>query len=104
MDLLQPDCGSEFKTEFKSKTSLFCNHYRVARPYRRNEQSYRESFNRTLRKEYLGWQTYHIQDLPEYQKIVALFLERYHYYRPHMEIIIVIPFSKEDEFRISTEN
>ena len=78
VDLLQTDGGSEFKAEFKSKTPLFCNHYRVARPYRKNEQSYIESFSRTVRKECLGWQTYRVQALPECQKMVDLFLERYH--------------------------
>ena len=104
VDLLQTDGGSEFKAEFKSKLSLFCNHYRVARPYRKNEQSYIESFNRTVRKECLGWQNYHIQDLPECQNMVDLFLERYHYHRPHMGIRMKTPLKKEKECRISTEN
>ena len=104
VDLLQTDGGSEFKAEFKSKTPLFCNHYRVARPYRKNEQSYIESFNRTVRKECLGWQTYRVQDLPECQKMVDLFLERYHYHRPHMGLRMMTPLRQEDECRISTEN
>jgi hypothetical protein len=68
VDILQTDGGAEFKAEFKSKSHLFCNHYRVARPYRKNEQSFIESFNRTVRKECLGWQTYRVQDLQECQK------------------------------------
>ncbi len=62
--LLQTDGGSEFKAEFKTEVSLFCDRHRIAHPYRKNEQSYIESFNRTVRKECLGWQTYRIQDLP----------------------------------------
>ena len=104
VDLLQTDGGSEFKAEFKKAGILFCNHYRVARPYSKNEQSYIESFNRTVRKECLGWQTYRVQDLPEYQKMVDLFLERYHYHRPHMGLRMMTPLRKEDEYRISTEN
>jgi len=104
VDLLQTDGGAEFKAEFKRKLPLFCNHYRVARPYRKNEQSYIESFNRTVRKECLGWQNYRIQDLPECQKMVELFLERYHYHRPHMGIRMKTPLIKEEECRISTEN
>jgi hypothetical protein len=68
VDLLQTDGGSEFKAEFKNKLPLFCNHYRVACPYRKNEQSYIESFNRTVRKECLGWQNYRIKDYQNAKK------------------------------------
>ena len=40
VDILQTDGGSEFKVELKSKTTSFCNHYHIVRPYRKNEQSY----------------------------------------------------------------
>ena len=71
--------------------------------YRKNEQSYIESFNRTVRKECLGWQNYRLKDLPECQKMVELFLERYHYHRPHMGLRMRTPLRKEDDCRISTE-
>jgi transposase InsO family protein len=103
VNLLQTDGGPEFKAEFKSKSPLFCNRHRVARPYRKNEQSYIESFNRTVRKECLGWQDYRVHDLLECQKMVELFLERYHYHRPHMGLRMTTPLGKE-ECRISTEN
>jgi transposase len=104
VDLLQTDGGPEFKAGFKSKVNAFCSRHRIARPYRKNEQSYIESFNRTVRKECLGWQNYHLKDLPECQKMVELFLERYHYHRPHMGLKMRTPLRKEDECRISTEN
>ncbi len=104
VNLLQTDGGPEFKAEFKSKLPLFCNRHRIARPYRKNEQSYIESFNRTVRKECLGWQHYRLKDLPECQEMVELFLERYHYHRPHMGLRMTTPLRKEDDCRISTEN
>jgi transposase len=104
VNLLQTDGGPEFKAEFKSKVHSFCSHHRIARPYRKNEQSFIESFNRTVRKECLGWQKYRLQDLPECQKMVELFLKRYHYHRPHMGLGMKTPLRKEDECRISTEN
>jgi len=104
VNLLQTDGGPEFKAEFKSKVTLFCSRHRIARPYRKNDQSYIESFNRTVRKECLGWQKYRLQDLPECQKMVELFLERYHYHQPHMGLRMRTPPRKEDECRISTEN
>ena len=50
----------------------------------RYEQAYIESFNRTMRKECLGWNKYHLRDLKKCTEIVELFLKRYHYHRPHM--------------------
>jgi len=55
VNLLQTDGGPEFKAEFKSKVNIFCNRHRIARPYRKNEQSYIESFNRTVCKGCLDW-------------------------------------------------
>ncbi len=104
VNLLQTDGGPEFKADFKSKVNLFCSRHRITRPYRKNEQSYIESFNRTVRKECLGWQKYRLQDLPECQNMVELFLERYHYHRPHMGLRMNTPLRREDECRISTEN
>jgi len=52
--LLQTDGGPEFKAEFTSNVAFFCDRHRVARPYRKNEQSYIESFNRGLTRLILG--------------------------------------------------
>lgn len=82
--LLQTDGGSEFKAEFESNAPLFCERHRVARPYRKNEQAYIESFNRTVRKECLGWTKYRLTQLAECQDMAEVFLNRYHYHRPHM--------------------
>ncbi len=103
--LLQTDGGPEFKAEFRSKVQLFCDRHRIARPYRKNEQAYIESFNRTVRKECLGWQNYHPAELAECVRLVDSFLKRYHYHRPHMGLNMVPPLvKKEEDCRISTEN
>lgn len=57
-DLIQTDGGPEFKDEFKANVLRFTSRHRIARPYKKNEQSYIESFNRSLRKECLGWIKY----------------------------------------------
>ena len=44
VQLLQTDGGPEFRAEFASKLQPFCDRHRIARPYRKNEQSYLESF------------------------------------------------------------
>jgi transposase InsO family protein len=106
--LIQTDGGPEFKADFLNNAALFCDRHRVARPYRKNEQSYIESFNRTVRKECLGWQKYPASDLKECTEMVESFLQRYHYHRPHLGLGMRPPlgpnYSKEADCRIFTEN
>ncbi len=83
-ELLQADGGPEFKNEFKRKALCYANRFRIARPYRKNEQSYIESFNRTVRKECLGWNKYHSSQIKELNPLVEEFLNNYHYHRPHL--------------------
>ncbi len=107
MYLIQTDGGLEFKADFLTNVHLSCDRHRVAKPYRKNEQSYIESFNRTVRKECLGWNKYQIQDLAECTEMVESFLQRYHYHRPHMGLGMKPPLvssRKEVDCRIFTEN
>ena len=104
--LIQTDGGPEFKADFLTSVPLFCNRHRIARPYRKNEQAYIESFNRTVRKECLGWNKYRLRDLEECTEMVESFLKRYHYHRPHMGLGMRPPLTsvKEVDCRIFTEN
>jgi len=104
--LIQTDGGPEFKDEFKKQVGKYCDRHRIARPYRKNEQSFVESFNRTVRKECLGWIKYKVDQLPECQLVVESFLSRYHFHRPHMGLGMRPPLLnlKESDCRISTEN
>lgn len=83
-DLLQVDGGPEFKNEFKRKVFFYADRFRIARPYKKNEQSYIESFNRSLRKECLGWTKYKLKELPTLTKEVEDYLIYYHQKRPHI--------------------
>ena len=104
--LIQTDGGPEFKADFILHVHSFCDRHRIARPYRKNEQSYIESFNRTVRKECLGWANYRTNQLQECRELVESFLKRYHYHRPHMGIGMKppLPNRKEVDCRIFTEN
>lgn len=84
VQLLQTDGGPEFKETFKSHVFEYCDRHRVARPYKKNEQAYIESFNRTVRKECLGWVNYRMRDQVRCTNLAERFLDRYHYDRPHM--------------------
>ncbi len=90
IELLQSDGGPEFKGEFALRALLFCDRHRIARPYKKNKQSFIESFNRTLRTEsgtlWVGWCHYQPAQLPLLQERVEVFLHRYHYHyhRPHL--------------------
>lgn len=84
VEVLHTDGGPEFKGAFAQQARDYCDRHRIARPYKKNEQAYIESFNRTLRKECLGWGTYQPDDLARLRPDVDTFLARYHYHRPHL--------------------
>lgn len=100
-DLIQADGGPEFKDEFKKKVLSYTNRFRVARPYKKNEQSYIESFNRSLRKECLGWGKYKPQDIPSMQRDLEEYLIYYHNKRPHMGINMKTPNQILSEYEVS---
>jgi transposase len=85
-DLIQTDGGPEFKDEFKTNVLRFTSRHRIARPYKKNEQSFIESFNRSLRKECLGWIKYKQSQVEELNQMAINYLKRYHYHRPHISL------------------
>lgn len=89
--LLQNDGGSEFEKEFKENIHTFAQEHRVSRPYKKNEQSFIESFNRTLRKECLGWRKYKRKELSSMKEKVKVFLDFYNNERPHLGLNMQIP-------------
>lgn len=90
-NLLQTDGGPEFKAEFKQNVFKFADRFRVARPYKKNEQAYIESFNRSLRKECLGWSKYQPEDIPVLERELTEYLVYYHNKRPHMSLGMKTP-------------
>ncbi len=104
VDLLQTDGGPEFKDKFTDHVQEYCNRHRISAPYKKNEQSFIESFNRTVRKECLGWTSYNPDQVIECQNLVETFLTRYHYHRPHMGLGMRPPLNKQSDWRIFTEN
>lgn len=85
-EIIQTDGGSEFKGEFSQTVDDYCDRHRVARPYKKNEQSYIESFNRSLRKECLGWAKYKPSEIPQLSLLLEDWLRYYHYERPHISL------------------
>ena len=94
-EMIQTDGGSEFKDQFKKNVLKYTNRHRVARAYKKNEQSYIESFNRTLRKECLGWSKYKQKELPTLRNEVEAFLKYYHEIRPHISLGMRPPLIKK---------
>lgn len=90
-DLLQRDGGPEFKAGWNETAKHYANRIRTARPYKKNEQSYIESFNRTLRKECLGWRKYKKSDLRTAQAKVTEFIKFYNTERPHLSLNLQSP-------------
>jgi len=92
--LIQTDGGSEFKETFKQHVLEYTKRHRISHPYKKNEQSFIESFNRTVRKECLGWNKYKTKEIPEMTQYVDLFLNRYHYHRPHIGLGMKPPLER----------
>lgn len=91
VETIQTDGGHEFKSEFKQHVLEYSNRHRVAHPYRKNEQSYIESFNRSLRKECLGWGKFKAKEIPTLTQEVERYLVYYHEKRPHISLGMLPP-------------
>lgn len=100
-ELLQTDGGPEFKGEFKQEVFHFADRFRVARPYKKNEQSYIESFNRTLRKECLGWGNFHPYQIPSLERELNDYLDYYHNQRAHLSLNMKTPNQILREYQVS---
>lgn len=100
-NLLQVDGGPEFKGEFKQNVFNFADRFRVARPYKKNEQSFIESFNRSLRKECLGWSAYSQREIPVLQEEVNNYLNYYHSKRAHIGLKMKTPNDILREYQVS---
>ena len=83
--IIQMDGGSEFEGEFLKDVGDFCQQPRVTRPYKKNEPSFIESFNRSLRKECLGWNKYHVSEIPQLTLSLEEWLRYYHFERPPLQ-------------------
>ena len=88
---LQTDGGPEFKAEFGQNAYRFADRLRRARPYKKNEQSCIESFNRSLRKECLGWSKYKPNQIQNLTNELENYLLWYHKVRPHMSLNMQTP-------------
>lgn len=100
-DILQTDGGSEFKREFRQNVFRYADRFRNARPYKKNEQSYIESFNRSLRKECLGWGKYSDGEIPELNRELQTYLLWYHDKRPHMGLNMQTPNQYLEKYLVS---
>lgn len=89
-ELLQRDGGPEFMAEWEVVARTFAP-VRTARPYKKNEQAFIEVFNRTLRKECLGWLKYRKEHLPVMQQRLRHFLQFYNTERPHLSLGMKAP-------------
>jgi len=94
VEVLQTDGGPEFKDKFTDHVWKYCDRHRISRPYKKNEQSFIESFNRTVRKECLGWINYKPNQITDCRGMIESFLDRYHYHRPHMGLGMRPPLTR----------
>lgn len=81
--LHQSDNGSEFQTAFREAVEAVSEH-RYSRPYKKNEQSHIENFNKALRSECFGHIHYRLEELEELRLQAKLFTQHYIHSRWHM--------------------
>lgn len=84
VDLHQSDEGPEFKGDYVATVQATGSRHRYSRPYKKNDQSFIENFNRSLRKECLGWGTYRVADKHRLQAKVDSYLRHFINERWHM--------------------
>lgn len=82
--LHQSDEGPEFKGDYVATVEATGSAHRYSRPYKKNDQSFIENFNRSLRKECLGWAKYTKQDRVRLQAKVDDYLRHWMDERWHM--------------------
>jgi len=88
---LQTDNGSEFKGIFRKHAKRYCQRLGQITPYQKEENGYIESFNRTLRRECVGWCKYQAKDKENLQKRINEWLDEYHMERPHLSLNLQTP-------------
>lgn len=84
VDLHQSDNGSEFQTVFKEAVEASGSQHRYSRPYKKNEQSHIENFNKALRNECFPRGEYHRKDIPKLQEQANIYTKHYIHRRWHM--------------------
>lgn len=80
----QSDNGSEFQTDFREAVVDSGSNHRYSRPYKKNEQSHIENFNRALRNECFPGSEYQEKDIPKLQKLADQYTKHYIERRWHM--------------------
>lgn len=88
---IQTDNGAEFKGIFRKHAKRYCQRLRQITPYQKEENGYIESFNRTLRRECVGWCKYQIKDKDHLQIRVNEWLDEYHIEKPHLSLDLQTP-------------
>lgn len=80
----QSDNGSEFQTLFVEAVKASGAQHRYSRPYKKNEQSHIENFNKALRSECFPRGEYRQTDIPKLQQQADEFTRHYINRRWHM--------------------
>jgi len=80
----QSDNGSEFQSVFVKAVEASSAMHRYSRPYKKNEQSHIENFNKALRNECFPRGEYRQEDIPKLQEQADAFTKHYIERRWHM--------------------
>lgn len=102
--LHQSDNGSEFQSDFRRAVEAISRH-RYSRPYKKNEQSHIENFNKSLRSECFPGAEYSPEDLPVLQQQADCYTRHYIHRRWHMGLPeMMTPAQFRHEYRHDPES
>ncbi len=102
-DLHQSDNGSEFQTDFREAVEAVAKH-RYSRPYKKNEQSHIENFNKSLRNECFPGAEYSPEDVCILQEQANRYTYHYIHRRWHMGLPdMMTPQQFKDAYRQDPE-
>jgi len=92
-EIIHTDGDAEIKGGFSQTVVAYCDHHRITRPYKKNEKAFIESFNRSLRKECLGWAKYKPAQIPQLTLQIEERFRYYHYESPHISLNMQPPLA-----------
>lgn len=102
--LHQSDNGSEFQSDFRRAVEAVSRH-RYSRPYKKNEQSHIENFNKSFRSECFPGAEYSPEDLPILQQQADRYTRHYIHRRWHMGLPdMMTPAQFRHEYRYDPES
>lgn len=100
--IMHQDNGAEFKGEFEQACKDLNILQIYSRPYTPKDNSTLERFNNTIQYEWLKYSKVGLDDIPDANKDLTIWLIKYNSYRPHQSLDYKTPleYAQENFFKV----